>query len=74
MTEEDEEFQRIEREVAMRNKAMEREHHYVRPWQGLTTDEILEALIAVDPETKRLPVGLARFAYAIEDKLRERNK
>jgi hypothetical protein len=36
-------------------------------------DEILSALEAVDPETKRLPKGLADFAYAIQAKLKERN-
>ena len=44
-----------------------------REWVKLTTDEILAVLIAVDPETKRLPKGLANFAYAIEAKLKEKN-
>jgi hypothetical protein len=42
-------------------------------WVGLTADEMLEALIAVDPATKRLPIGFARFAQAIEAKLKEKN-
>jgi hypothetical protein len=40
---------------------------------GLKADEMLEALISVDPETQRLPVGFSRFARAIEAKLREKN-
>jgi hypothetical protein len=42
-------------------------------WVGLTADEMLEALIAIDPATKRLPIGFARFAQAIEAKLKEKN-
>ena len=45
-----------------------------RPWVGLTADEILDALLSVDPETKRLPTGFGRFACAIEAKLKERNQ
>ena len=44
-----------------------------RQWVGLTVEEIHEALLSVDPETKRVPVGFARFAYAIEAKLRSKN-
>jgi hypothetical protein len=44
-----------------------------KPWVGLTSDEMLEALTSVDPETKRLPVGFSRFACAIEAKLKEKN-
>jgi hypothetical protein len=44
-----------------------------KPWVGLTADEMLEALISVDPETQRLPVGFSRFACAIEAKLKEKN-
>jgi hypothetical protein len=46
---------------------------YKKPWVGLTVDEILSALESVDPETKRLPKGLADFAYAVEVKLKEKN-
>jgi len=42
-------------------------------WVGLTFDEILSALESVDPDTKRLPKGLADFAYAVEAKLKEKN-
>jgi hypothetical protein len=44
-----------------------------RQWVGLTVEEIHEALLSVDPETKRVPVGFARFAYAVEAKLRSKN-
>jgi hypothetical protein len=44
-----------------------------RQWVGLTQDEIHGALLSVDPETKRVPVGFARFAYAIETKIKEKN-
>lgn len=44
-----------------------------RQWVGLTVDEIHGALLSVDPETKRIPIGFARFAYAIETKLKEKN-
>jgi hypothetical protein len=44
-----------------------------RTWVGLTVDEILFALESVDPETKRLPKGLADFAYAVQTKLKEKN-
>ena len=73
MTEEDEEFNRIEREAAMR-KAAVAATVAKREWVGLTVDEIHGALLSVDPETKRVPIGFARFAYAIEAKLKEQNE
>ena len=36
------------------------------PRKPLTEEEILAALVAVDPETKRLPPGFRAFARAIE--------
>jgi hypothetical protein len=76
MNNEDEEFNRIEREskqrmeavhqeVQKRNKAMDRE--YVRPWVGLTDAEMKQTCYEVcsyDPYT---------IARAIEAKLKERN-
>jgi hypothetical protein len=44
-----------------------------REWVGLTDDDMLGALISVDPETKRLPIGFVRFAEVIEAKLKEKN-
>jgi hypothetical protein len=49
------------------------EYAHQRQWVGLTADEMLEALISVDPATQRLPIGLARFAQALEAKLKEKN-
>jgi hypothetical protein len=74
MNQEDEEFNRIEREskqrmeavyqeVQKRNKAMNRE--YVRPWVGLTREEILEARWHNKSSYK--------FARVLEDMLKERN-
>ena len=105
MTEEDEEFNRIERETDMRLNAVsaaladhrayasEYERGFIdgmqkqaqssvdkavnamsKPWVGLTADEILDALLSVDPETKRLPIGFGRFACAIEKYLKEKNE
>jgi len=44
-----------------------------RTWVGLTDEEMKDALISVDPATKRLPIGFARFGRAIEAKLCEKN-
>lgn len=62
MTDEDEEFNRIEREAAMRKAAV---HATVtkKPWQGLTFAEICEC------ENEYLHL----FARAIEAKLKEKN-
>jgi hypothetical protein len=73
MITEDDEFNRIEREAAMRKEAVAATVAK-REWAGLTVDEIHGALLSVDPETKRVPTGFARFAYAIEAKLKEKNE
>jgi len=102
MTEEDEEFNRIEREAAMRKEAVvsamskeqkEYERGFIdgmqkqaqssvdkavnamsqREWVGLSDDEMKDALVSVDAETKRLPSGMKAFAQAIEIKLKEKN-
>ena len=44
-----------------------------RPWVGLTDEDCLESLKAVDPETKRLPLALSMFAANIQAKLKEKN-
>ena len=46
---------------------------YKRPWVGLTDDQRLAALTAVDPLTARLPRGLKLFAEAIEKLLKDQN-
>ena len=44
-----------------------------REWVGLTDEEMKDALVSVDAETKRLPPGMRAFAQAIETKLKEKN-
>ena len=44
-----------------------------REWQGLTDEEMKNALVSVDAETKRLPPGFRDFARAIEALLKEKN-
>lgn len=44
-----------------------------REWQTLTDEEILSALIRVDAETKRLPLGFRAFARSVEEALRRKN-
>ena len=69
MTEEDEEFQRLEREAKMRRMAEEDDdiQDYKKPWVGLTDEEIN----ACDPSEEYW--GLHKIARAIEAKLREKN-
>lgn len=71
MTEEDEEFNRIEREAAMRTEAV-RATVAPREWVGLTDEEVSEI---IDEE-----IGFnscwgpeEAFARAIETKLKEKN-
>ena len=44
-----------------------------REWQGLTDEEMKNALVSVDAETKRLPPGFRDFARAIEASLKDKN-
>ena len=46
MTEEDEEFQRLEREAKMRRRAEEDDdiQDYKKPWVGLTDREMMDAI------------------------------
>jgi hypothetical protein len=67
MTEEDEEFQRLEREAKMRALEDDDTQVYKKPWVGLTDDEIN----ACDPSEEFW--GLHKIARAIEAKLREKN-
>lgn len=71
MTEEDEEFNRIEREAAMRTAAV-KATMTKREWVGLTAEEIDKAWRSVDYTVpwEQHRVDIAR---AIEDKLREKN-
>ena len=67
MTEEDEEFQRIEREAKMRRMAEEDDdiQVYKKPWVNLTVDEL------IDLERKHL--SHENLTRAIEAKLKEKN-
>ncbi len=44
-----------------------------RTWVGLTDDDCFEALKAVDPEAKRLPLGFSMYAANIQAKFKEKN-
>ena len=44
-----------------------------RQWVGLADDEMKDALLSVDAETKRLPPGMKAFAQAILAKSKEKN-
>jgi len=74
MTEEDEEFQRLEREAKMRRMAEEDDdiQDYKKPWVGLTEEERLEI-------RKRKwwdwedAFDIDGFMQAIETKLKEKN-
>lgn len=69
MTEEDEEFQRLEREAKMRRMAEEDDdiQVYKKPWVDLTDEEYQEVLIEHDGG------GLILFYHLIEARLREKN-
>ena len=76
MTEEDEEFNRIEREAAMR-KAAVAATVAKREWVGLTDEAIWSEYQVLWPfhpaEEPRLAKDIAKFARAIEAKLKEKN-
>ena len=67
MTEEDEEFNRIEREAAMR-KAAVAATVAKREWVGLTVDERREVWLSREAQTP------TTFAKDIEAKLKEKNE
>jgi hypothetical protein len=46
---------------------------YKQSWIDLTDDEMKDALVSVDAETKRLPPGMKAFAQAILAKAKEKN-
>jgi hypothetical protein len=76
MTEEDEEFNRIEREAAMR-KAAVRETVSKRQWVELTEEAIWLAYQTLWPfhpaEEPRLAKDIIKFARIIEQRLKEKN-
>jgi hypothetical protein len=67
MTEEDEEFSRIEREAAMKRRKYDDDdiQDYVRPWVGLTKSDIREIIVNL-----KRPEDLYK---AIEQRLKEKN-
>jgi hypothetical protein len=67
MTEEDEEFQRLEREAKIRALEDDDTQVYKKPWVGLTDEEIN----ACDPSEECW--GLHKIARAIEQRLKEKN-
>ena len=64
MTPEDEEFQRISREIK-RNAEDDDIQDYVKPWMGLTKEEQKEFLYS--------PMPLAALIETIETRLRQKN-
>ena len=70
MTEEDEEFNRIEREAALRTAAV-KATITKRAWIGLTHEEVEEVWEQV--ESSDFLDCVHPFARAIEDTLREKN-
>jgi hypothetical protein len=74
MTPEDEEFERISREIR-RNAAEDDDiQDYKKPWVGLTDEEIGMAFRAVFPVGGVVFTnGATEFAQTIERKLKEKN-
>ena len=70
MTEEDEEFQRLEREAKMRALEDDDTQVYKKPWVGLTNNELQPIA-----DEYRILFGswVEDFARAIEAKLKEKN-
>ena len=80
MTEEDEEFQRLEREVEMRRMVVRRmleedddTQVYKKPWVGLTRDEQGFVYDSLHNATSRKDSFWVDFATAIEARLKEKN-
>ena len=73
MTEEDEEFQRLEREAKMRALEDDDIQVYKKPWVGLTREEQGFVYDSLHNATSRKDSFWVDFANAIEDKLKELN-
>lgn len=77
MTEEDEEFQRIEREAEMRRMAEEDDDTqvYKKPWVDLTETQIQNIYYEVVAEHRGAPMpwGQVVFAQAVQAALKELN-
>jgi len=75
MTEEDEEFKRIERESGWRKRQIQAVieddddiQDYKKPWVGLTVDEIAELVCNLEDPENRIELG-----QKIEAKLKDKN-
>lgn len=68
MTPEDEEFQRISREIKRRSEEDDDIQDYVKPWVGLTDAEINE-----EESKNELGHGFIQGALWAETKLKEKN-
>ena len=77
MTEEDEEFQRLEREAKMRRMAEEDDDAqvYKKPWVDLTETQIQNIYYKVVDEHRGAPMpwGQVVFAQAVQAALKELN-
>ena len=75
MTEEDEEFQRLEREAEMRRRAEEDDdiQVYKKPWVGLTREEQGFVYDSLHNATSRKDSFWVDFANAIQARLKEKN-
>ena len=76
MNTEEDEFKRIEAE-ALRRAARDEDDDtqvYVKPWQGLTVEEIGDIFNNTPNPTEKVGPFVMRFARAIETKLKEKNK
>ena len=74
MTEEDEEFQRIEREAKMRSKDEDEDDDiqtYLKPWVGLTDAEVFDIWLNEMPAPAR--VFYQKLCRSVEAKLKEKN-
>ena len=73
MTEEDEEFQRLEREAKMRALEDDDTQDYVRPWVGLTRDEQSFVYDSLHSAISRKDSFWVDFANALEQRLKDKN-
>jgi len=73
MTEEDEEFQRLEREAKIRALEDDDTQVYKKPWVGLTRDEQSFVYDSLHNATSRKDSFWVDFANAIEQRLKEKN-
>jgi len=75
MTEEDEEFQRLEREAKMRALEDDDIQDYKKPWVNLTDTQIQNIYYKIVDEHRGAPMpwGQVQFGRALQAKLKEKN-